>query len=208
MIDNLEQIKKFLNFESEDEFFFVQIEKRRKENPDLATNAITIQTYHIRSIEQLESLYGEIKVLCDYHNARAMINLNKKSFENTAFRTLQKITNQICSKDFKSVKTAYNSTCSTGSIQGQSLWIVDLDIKDMKLVKELTSMIDTFRPYSDETKLVDVIETPNGYHLITTPFDLSNYNLTAQKWHKKGIFVNHKDIPEIKKNSPTILYVS
>ena len=50
MIDNFEKIKEFLNF-NEGEFYFLQILKRKKENPEQTGNSKVIKTYYISNFE-------------------------------------------------------------------------------------------------------------------------------------------------------------
>jgi hypothetical protein len=127
MVDNIEQISSLLNFESDDDFYHLQIIKRKKEHKDLGSNSACIKTYYVNSIDYLNMKYPEIKSLCDFHNARACINLNRRSFEKIGFHTLRKVTDQIMNKDFKSIRKAYESVCGTYSNENQKKWIIDID---------------------------------------------------------------------------------
>ena len=109
MVNNFNLISKFLTFESGDDFYFLQILKRKKENPEQTGNSRTIKTYYIDSLEKFFKLEKEIQTLCELHNARAYINLNKRSYEKIAFHHLKKVTDCLLNKDFKSIKDAYNS---------------------------------------------------------------------------------------------------
>ena len=117
MIDNTELIKSLLQFNSEDEFYHLQIIKRKKEHSELGSNSCVVKTYYISSIEYLDRNISEIKALCDHHNARACINLNRRSFEKIAYQMLMKITGQIMNRDFKSVRKSYESVCGIHSIK-------------------------------------------------------------------------------------------
>ena len=98
MIDNFEQISKLLSFDNNDQFYFVQVLKRKKENPELGSNSYVVKTYYIKSVDDLMFNKGEMIVLANYHNARICINLNKRSFERTCLHTLKKITDQIIAR--------------------------------------------------------------------------------------------------------------
>ncbi len=74
MINNIHAIISLLKFDSSDDFYFLQIIKRKKENPDIGSNSIVVKTYYIRSQEQLENMMPEIVAICNFHNARG-INL-------------------------------------------------------------------------------------------------------------------------------------
>lgn len=54
MINNILAIKSLLHFQSEDDFYHLQILKRKKEHPELGSNSYVVKTYYIRSVEYLE----------------------------------------------------------------------------------------------------------------------------------------------------------
>ena len=190
MVDNLELIKPFLVFDSEDDFYHLQIIKRKKENPELGSNSYIVKTYSITSVDHLEKVYPEIKAICDFHQARAGINLNVRSFEKIAFHALRKLTDVIMNKDFKSARKSYDSVCGSFSAGKNKSWIIDIDVSDMDVVKSIAESISEIEPKGDKVKTV--LPTKNGFHLITTPFNLSKLGFSEIDIHK---------------NNPTILYV-
>lgn len=192
MVNNLEKIKEILKFNSSDDFFHLQILKRKKENPELGSNAYVVKTYFITSIEHLEFHFPEMKMLCDFHNARACINLNKRSFEKCSFNTLKKVTDQIMNKEFKSTRKAFTSVCGSTSNAGkdEKTWIIDVDI----VGQEGTDEISRIALGLPSESLVTILPTKNGWHLITKPFNLQEYK-------------SHVGIHDIHKNNPTILYI-
>lgn len=185
-VNNFNLIKEILRFSSPDDFYHLQIIKRKKENPELGSNSYVVKTYYIRSIEHLEKYYNEIISICNYHKARAGINLNKRSFEKVGFNTLKKITDQIMNKDFKSIRNAYNSVCGSCSNAGKGKkWIIDVDSLDINVLNE------TYDKFPKKNHIV-TLPTKNGYHIITKPFNLEEFN------------VGH----DIHKDNPTILYLN
>jgi hypothetical protein len=193
MINNFDLIKGLMNFSSDDEFYFVQILLRKKDNPETQgsnNNARLIKSYFISSVEKLEELKGEMILLADYYNARVCISLNKKSYYKSAFHMLKKVTDQILNKDYKSVRRAYNSVAGEFST-GDKIWLLDVDDKEFDST-ELLQMINELQPVGD--KYLATIPTKNGYHLITKPFNIQEFV---------------KKYPEIQihKNNPTILYI-
>jgi hypothetical protein len=191
MVDNFEQIKSLLQFDNDDQFYFVQIIKRKKENKELGSNSHIVKFYYIKAAEDLDKNKEEMKLLAHFHNARVCINLNKRSFERTAFHTLKKITDQILNKDFKSARKAYNSVCGMYAGEQDKTWIVDIDEKG-RYANEVLKDLDEIQPVGD--KLISIIETKNGVHLITKPFNLQKF----KEWFP--------DI-EVHKNNPTIIYI-
>jgi len=61
MIDNIDKIKDLLVFNSEDDFYYLQILQRKKENPQLGSNSRVIKNYYITSYDNLLNKYDEIK---------------------------------------------------------------------------------------------------------------------------------------------------
>ncbi len=197
-INNLEQIKEIIVFDNKDIFYHLQIIKRKKEHPELGSNNVIIKTYYIQSIEYLEMKMPEIISLCNFYNARAGINLNKRSFEKLAFQMLKKVTDCILNKNYKAVRKSYESVCGQFSSDKDKKWIIDIDIKDLDFCKKIEDELIKLEPFGEKVK--SIIETKNGYHLITSPFNIYKYNQMLI-W-KSGIL----EKPEIHKNNPTILY--
>lgn len=127
MVNNFEQIKKLLIFASEDDFYHLQILKRKKEHPDLGSNNYVVKTYYIGSLEYLDKKKEEIINLCEFHDARACINLNRRSFEKIAFHTMQKVANQLMNRDYRSIRKVYDSCCGANSNEPNKKWIIDVD---------------------------------------------------------------------------------
>lgn len=201
MTNNFQQISKLLQFGSSDDFYHLQIIKRKKDHPELGSNSLVIKTYYIKSKEHLAKAEAEIIALCDFHGARACINLNRRSFEKIAFHTLKKVTDQIMNKDFASVRKAYESVCGAHANEANKKWIVDIDnisIDGFNHRPEMIQLRKFLLELQTETGREPYMEfnrTRSGVHIITGPFDLSKF-----KERFGGLDV-HKD-------NPTILYVS
>ena len=193
MCNNLEIIISLLKFYSEDDFYFLQILRRKKEHPDLRSNSEVIKTYTITSKEHLIKKMPEIILLCDFYNARACINLNLRSFEKIAYQTLKKACDQVFNKDFKSLKNAFNSAAGTYSSDPNKKWILDIDLKD-ELGLQKINEIQSYFEEENINAIITVIKTKNGYHLITSPFRLDVFKQRFQ------------DI-DVHKDNPTVLYI-
>jgi len=194
MINNFEQIKQFINAKSEDDFWHCQICKRKKEHPELGSKSYIVKTYYIRSIEHLEKCMPEIIALCTFHNARGYINLNRRSFEKCAYQMLKKVTDQILNKDFKSVKSAYDSVAGQFSNEPDTKWIIDIDIKDDLFVNRVCNDINNCEPNRRQNKIYTILPTKNGVHIISKPFNMQEFSE-----------INHTI--DIHKNNPTILFI-
>jgi hypothetical protein len=193
-IDNFKLIKNFINFNSDDEFYFIQIIKRKKENPELKGNSRTIKTYRITSKEELENYEKEIKTLCKSLNARAYINLNKVSFKETGAKTIEVLLNKILRDDYKNFHNVYDSCAGKNNNGKEQLWLIDIDLLDNNstVVHDIITDLIKLQKEAGHNPITEIIPTVNGIHIITRKFNrvkfLSKYNL------------------DIHKNNPTILY--
>jgi hypothetical protein len=200
MVNNFEQIKKMLTFASEDDFYHLQIIKRKKEHPELGSNSYVVKTYYISSVEYLELKKDEIINLCEFHDARACINLNRRSFEKIAFHAMQKIANQLMNRDFRSVRKCYESVCGANSNEPNKKWIVDIDNLSLDamahdpIIRRLIEKIKTLQTLTNKEPFLEVVSTKSGFHLITSPFRLDS-------------FKNEYPTVDVHKDNPTILYV-
>jgi hypothetical protein len=187
-VDNFQILQPFLEFsEEEDYFYFLQIVKRKKENPDQTKNAKALKTYYVSSLKKFNAIEEEVKLLCQLHNARAYLNLNRRSFERIAFQTLKKITDCILNKDFRGVAHAYNSVCGTFSAEINKKWIIDVDA-------DFTETLIVGNQIGD-ANIYGYIPTINGFHIITCPFNL----LELEQFK-----INHPF--DVHKNNPTLLF--
>lgn len=196
-IDNYLQIKNVLQFESDDDFYFLQIIRRKKENNSLNSNSKVVKTFYISSLEYLDDKVEEIKVLCRLYNARACINLNRRSYKKCAFQFLSKISNKLLNEDYRMGKT-YDSICGTYNNETEKKWIVDLDGEQVKEKGLIRDFLKTCEPLSEnaewEDKVIAEIPSKNGLHLITTPFNVQKFRLHFPKI-------------DIHKDNPTNLFI-
>lgn len=200
MIDNFDQIAALLEYPNEDTFYFLQLIKRKKDNPELGNNSVTVKSYYVYGNDYLFKKKDEIIKLCEAFNARASINLNPRNNKKVAFALLQKIANQMSNGDFNNIKNAYDSVCGVYTSEIDKRWIVDIDVKDVLLVKDVSEYIESLqREINDERsethKILACLETKNGFHLITNPFRVDKFKLKYP-------------LLDLHKNNPSILYIS
>ena len=137
MIDNLNLILPLLVFETKDDFYYLQILQRKKENPQLGSNSRVIKNYYITSEDYLINRYDEIIELCKVFNARAMIRLNKRSFEKVGYKTMVNLSNTIMNKEFSFLSKSYDRACGLGHNDLNKTWILDIDFKDCNEVEDV-----------------------------------------------------------------------
>ncbi|MEN7551679.1 hypothetical protein AAG747_27435 [Rapidithrix thailandica] len=191
MVDNIEKIKALLSFESEDDFYFLQVLQRKKENESTANRVI--KSYFIKSMEHLDQVYDEVKQLCELFHARAMIRLNKRSFYKTSFKALVNISNALSNNDFKNVSKQYEKACGQYHNDSDKTWIVDIDGPvEEGFIKKIGEVINTCAPEGE--KVVTCLPSNSGWHLITKPFNLHRFK-------EFGYTL------DIHKDNPTNLYI-
>jgi len=193
MINNIEQIKKLLNFQNIGDFYYCLILKRKKDQPegerDNHQSVRTIKSYCIESVDHLERRYDEIKQLCEMFKARAYIHVQKQNHKDVSLNMLASLAERI--RDGASnQKGLFDSM--VGQIKTQEKrWVCDIDIKDLEFVGEVGEFIDSLRP--EGPKCNACIPTKNGYHLITERFDVKTF---SEKYPEISI----------QKKNPTLLY--
>ena len=95
MINNLEQIKSLLKFENENEFYFVQVIQRSKENTSLGKNNNLVKAYYVYSLEYLDKKFPEMCKLAEVFNARVYIHLNRRNAYNIALELMEDLAHNI-----------------------------------------------------------------------------------------------------------------
>lgn len=196
MINNFQRIENLLQFENEGDFYFLQILKRRKDNPTMERDMMVINNYFINSLEDLEYQKSHIIDECTFHNARAYIRINVRNYKKLGLLTMKKITEYMISGDYKAIRNAWLSTAGENHCQNPKRWIVDIDVKDLSMVKQYMDMIEARQPVGN--KIQALIPTKNGFHIITHPFNL-------QEWSK--LIKDPIQSVDIHKDNPTILYI-
>jgi hypothetical protein len=197
MVNNFEHIKSLLRFEDENEFYFVQIIQRKKEHANLGRNNRLIKPYFIFSIEQFDKYSLEIFKLCNEFNARAYIHLNRRNAKVVAFEMMELLATNLKLNQFNQLSKLYTTVCGNHHSDKDKTWIVDIDIDKSNPFEmdKIGIIADTINEscLPKGNKLLALIETKNGYHLITKPFNSKTFGEI------------HPEI-ELHRNNPTILF--
>jgi hypothetical protein len=195
MINNLDIIKPLLNFSDKGDFYMLYVFKRKKDQPegerDNHQSVRTIKTYCIESIEHLESRYDEIIQLCEMFKARAYIHVQKQNHFDVSLSMMVDLAQRIQNGQHNQ-KGLFDSV--VGQIKTQEKrWIVDIDTLDASVIASVMLSISLCNPI-EEDKIITMIPTKNGVHLITKRFDVMQFK---------------KQFPDmdIQKKNPTLLYL-
>lgn len=196
MIDNFKLIEPLLTFLNDDIYYHLQIIQRKKDCPEIGSNNRVIKSYFICRLESLEKIKQEVINLCKLFNARAYINLTPKSLKKTTLLQIKYLSERLYMNDLKKIWKSWNS-CA-GEIKGEgNRWVVDIDGPTNGEISEFIEyqcepIVKNFYGFVI-SKIIEYIPTKNGYHIITTPFNL-------QQFKEK-----YPDI-DVHKNNPTLLY--
>lgn len=130
--------------------------------------------------------------MCYTFNARAYINLNKRSFKKISFKMIKELADNLSEEIYNSNKDIFNSMCGKYHNDTVKKWIIDIDIEaNSSIIESYYNFIENLQPIGP--KKIATIPTKNGVHLICTPFDLQTFK---------------RDFPsiDVHKNNPTLLF--
>jgi hypothetical protein len=168
--------------------------KRKKDQPegerDNHQSVRTIKTYCIDSIEYLDKRYEEMKQLCEFFKARAYIQVQKQNHFDVGMKMITEIVTRVQSGQINQ-KNIFDSVVGQIKIK-EKRWVCDIDSKDNNVLLNVIDVINRIRP--EKNKILGIIPTKNGYHLITDRFDVIEFT---------------KQCPEIiiQKKNPTLLFL-
>jgi len=200
MVNNTEQIRSMLQFDSEDTFYFLQIFKRRKDNPDMAKDMIVLANYCVKSLDHFDTLLPDIIKQCQDNNARAYFRLNRRSYRKTSLKALKMIAGYIEDGNYRAVRKAFDSAADTHHSDPDKTWIIDIDYKDLEgdldqAINEVIHSVQTLIAETDRDDTVWTVNSKNGIHLICRPFNLKKFKNLYPKI-------------DVHKDNPTILYAN
>jgi len=198
MTNNFNLIKSLLDFDNERVFYFIQLLKRRKENPEMENGVRVIDNFYIYSIEDLNKFENRITEICEKNNARAYINVNKLDVERIAMFVMKKVADLIVEKQFKAIKNVYPTVCGQHSSEEDKRWIVDIDANELQYKDKIVEIINNLHLKTKKNyRILAEIPTKSGLHLISNPFNKKEFN---DEMTKLGIKI------DVHKNTPTLLY--
>jgi predicted HicB family RNase H-like nuclease len=193
MIDNFNKIIDIMSFDDSNDFYFIQLIKRKKDNPDMKGESVVIKEWFVSSIDYLLSKKESMIEMADKYNARLTIRINKRNYKNLGLKMISDITQKLENENYKGLKSSFSSVAGQYSADKDKKWIIDIDSEDLIYLEEIKNIINESKPNTD--KIICEIPSKSGIHLIVRPFDIREF---------KNKFKNI----EIKKDNPTNLYIS
>ena len=200
IVDNFELFKSVMKFDSEDDFYFVQILIRGKDgHTEQGVNGNNknrlIKIYTIKSAEHLSRVEEEIKAICHAVNARAYIHPSRRSFREVANEMFRNFTQTFLSHNDVGLKGCYSTACGKSFVTKHKLYVIDLDgeFAETNKLNEIAQFIEEECEPFDILKLQYIVPTAHGKHLICKPFNTAKF---GQKYPEV----------DVHKNNPTLLY--
>ena len=201
-IDNINTIKRLLNFENEGDFYMLYVFKRKKDQPegerDNHQSVRTIKTYCVDSIEYLEKRYDEIKQLCEMFKARAYIHVQKQNHKDVSLNMMVALAQRIQDGNLRQ-QHLFDSV--VGQLKThEKRWIIDIDnvsTDSFAHAEYYTSMREYINELQEEAgkdKSMAFVKTKSGFHIITQPFNVMKFN------------ERYPDV-DVQKKNPTLLYL-
>lgn len=218
IVDNFNLIRQFLKFEDKDDFYFLQIIERKKDGNNVPqknrnNGYRTVKSYYIRSMEEFDHRVERIKQLCSQNNARAYINLNVRSAKEVALVAAKSYIDLVREDRCHQGHRVYDHACGITPKSGvKRMWVIDVDDLTRDEIDALRNLICKFRssyPLDDGTfdNIVTEIPTLHGVHIITHGFDVGRLRDILEQTTRIRLTPKQiKEITEIKKDNPTLLY--
>jgi hypothetical protein len=196
MTDNFDIIKDFVNKNTlnKGDFYFIQVLKRRKENPDLKKDVSVIENFFFYSVDDFDKYKDEIIYLCQENNARAYIRINKRNETKIALQTIRIAIEEILSgnyrpkfeiqatdepaKSLEAIKVITDaisnndySLCRYSHLSACGQFASDPVKKWVIDVDDKTIFNDVKNHLASITTILLTLPTKNGFHFITTGFN-------------------------------------
>lgn len=160
-VDNFDLVSRLMNFNSDDDFYFVEIIKRKKDNPNDAFIYRQFITYYwITSVSQLQSLKQEIINVCKTNNARAYIYMNPRSAK--AVNDYAKVLVKKFAQKGKGYGKYRGHEIEVASGQhkdwdSRPISFIDIDSTDTEVFAKVHKILDSYG-----IKIMAEYKTPNG----------------------------------------------
>jgi hypothetical protein len=201
MINNTEKIRDMLFFNDKDDFYFLQILKRRKDNPDMEKDMMVIDNFYIGSMESFDKKIPHVIDLCNIENARAYFRVNKRNYAKLGPHMLKRVVDIVFTENCKALRSTFDSVAGEYHSDPDKKWVVDVDYNDVfnesnDGEKNFSDLIYDLSKLQSEAKRVPMlvqIPTKNGIHIITRPFNVQEFRKLYPKM-------------DIHKDNPTLLY--
>lgn len=189
MVNNFDYIRTKLRFKNARSFYFIQILKRKKENPEQKSYSRPIESFYVFNKKQFDRFMPHIIEKCEEHRARAYIKMNTLDAEAVGLAAIRVLSEEIAKGDWHSLSKSFNAACGRCGMQvlkngkNEKLYLVDLDDDMVDRVEEVKEYINSLQPLVDKktkapitNKIYMEVPTKHGIHLVTTGFNKQEFS--------------------------------
>lgn len=176
LIDNFDEVKKFFKLDNSDNFYFVQIIKRFKDNPDMDKSGNYhaggeyLQSWKVFSYDELLSLKDDIIKACETQNARAYMTVNPRS-QNQIKAYISTFRRKFRPNDPRYIHAEEILAGQTkGHWDDRPILFLDIDTTDQNVHKDVSDILTRFN-----IEELFRYTTPNGGLHIVLPNKNAKY---------------------------------
>lgn len=192
MINNYKQIRSLLLFERPNDYYLIELVKRKKDHPRQNSKYELIKEFYVYSLKEFDDLRDTLLCWCEVANARAYIYLNTRNAEITSFNCMKRLASNLLEKNYLANQGLFRKVSETIHFDFKPKYLIDINEYDnQSLIKFGIEQI--WKEDKCDNRYFDVIRTPNGYHIIASVFNLEKFR---SQFPKLQVLVD----------SPTILY--
>ena len=95
MVNNVSLIRNLMKFDNPGDFYFLQILRRRKDNPGLERDMYVLSDHYFHSFEEFDAAIPGIIKECDENNARAYFRFNVRNKKKINLQLIKRITDLV-----------------------------------------------------------------------------------------------------------------
>ena len=204
-VNNVQYLRPLMEDVKENEFFHATLIKRRKDpgNEHMRKGVRVIDNYVVRDWNHLREIWVENLTRIERDNLRLIMRLNKRNHEKLTLDMLEEIPKRMKNGNFNQ-KTLFWSLAGKAKHHKRKdeLWLLDID-GNMN-IGELNWLLPIVKGFvrlagKDENR-VQALPSPNGWHIITPPFNKKQFMDELDYDYQKRWTI------EVKKNSPIVVY--
>ena len=198
MTDNFKLIRQYLidngipqhNESNILKHYVVEIMSRVKDNADMPAANRHFKNYYFPCIDKFDRYEPEIKKVCDVLRMRAYVSVNYKMYDQVLMDTAAESAARAAAHNYGKPYSVYEHCSGKYVNRKDKKFVVDIDEEQMIFFDNIYDEL--------KDKVVLVVPTRTGMHLVTTPFNTLAFE---NKCINRLGFA-----PDIKKNHLTLLY--
>lgn len=170
--------------------YVVEIMSRGKDNPDMPAANRHFKNYYFPCIDKFDQYEQEIKNVCDALRMRAYISVNYKMYDQVLMDTAAECSKRVAMHSYGKPYSIYEHCSGEFVKKDDKKFIIDVDEEQMEYFDDIKNLF--------KDKIVLIVPTRTGKHIITTPFDSLNFRDYCVETYGFS--------PDVKKNHLTLLY--